>query len=66
MKVLIYFIVAVFVYLIPKYSLCQEKENSAKISLLKQTPGLVAFWDFKEKEGKARKAFGKSNFPLKE
>jgi len=66
MKVLICFIVAVFVYLIPKYSLFQEKENSAKISLLKQTPGLVAFWDFKESEGKARKAFGVSNFPLKE
>lgn len=40
--------------------------NSEFISKIKQTDGLVAFWDFKEKEGHARKAVGKGKFPLKE
>ncbi len=31
-----------------------------------QTKGLVALWDFKEKEGHPRKAYGKRGFPLKE
>lgn len=33
---------------------------------IKQTKGLVALWDFKEKEGQSRKAYGKRKFPLKE
>ncbi len=28
---------------------------------IKATPGLVALWDFKEKEGHARKAYGMDN-----
>ncbi len=30
------------------------------------TNGLVALWDFKENEGELRKAYGKSDYPLKE
>jgi hypothetical protein len=33
---------------------------------IKQKKGLVALWDFKEKEGQSRKAYGKRKFPLKE
>ncbi len=66
MKLLFYIIVAVFIICFPKHSLNQNKENSEKIAMLKQTPGLVALWDFKEKEGKARKAYGSGKFPLSE
>lgn len=51
---------------LPVNSRGQTKNNSEKILKLKQTPGLVALWDFKEKKGHARKAVGKGNFPLKE
>jgi hypothetical protein len=33
---------------------------------IKKTNGLVALWDFKEKEGRNRKAIGLGKFPLKE
>jgi hypothetical protein len=33
---------------------------------IKKTNGLVALWDFKEKEGRNRKAVGLDKFPLKE
>ncbi len=33
---------------------------------IRQTKGLIALWDFKEKEGQSRKAYGKRKFPLKE
>lgn len=33
---------------------------------IKETKGLIAFWDFHEKEGKKRKAFGAGKFPLTE
>jgi hypothetical protein len=36
------------------------------VQKLKNTGGLVAFWDFKEKEGHVRKARGMGKFPLKE
>ena len=36
------------------------------VAKIKQTKGLVALWDFKEKEGQTRKAYGKRKFPLKE
>jgi len=36
------------------------------VQKLKTTQGLVAFWDFKEKEGHARKAWGMGKFQLKE
>ena len=42
------------------------KPNSGLVSSIKSTPGLVALWDFKEKEGHARKAYGVGKFPLKE
>jgi hypothetical protein len=40
--------------------------NSELISKIKQTDGLVALWDFKEKEDRDRKAIGIGKFPLKE
>ena len=40
--------------------------NPELISKIKSTSGLVALWDFKEKAGKPRKAFGKGKFPLTE
>lgn len=40
-----------------------EKDLVTKI---RKTNGLVALWDFKEKEGHPRKAFGMGKFPLKE
>jgi hypothetical protein len=40
--------------------------NSELISKIKQTDGLVALWDFKEKEGHTRKAIGLGKFQLKE
>ncbi len=44
----------------------KKSVNSELISKIKQIGGLVAFWDFKEKEGCARKAIGLGKFPLKE
>ncbi len=47
----------------------QSNKNSAyseTISILKKTPGLVALWDFKEKEGHNRKATGMGKFHLNE
>lgn len=46
-----------------------QKSNTRNIALLTKvndTPGLVALWDFKEKEGHNRKSIGKGKFPLKE
>jgi len=40
--------------------------KSQTISEIKKTPGLVALWDFKEKEGHKRKAVGIGKFPLNE
>jgi len=40
--------------------------NPELVSKIKSSSGLVAFWDFKEEAGKARKAFGEGKFPLKE
>jgi hypothetical protein len=40
--------------------------KSEKVLKIKKTPGLVALWDFKEKEGHNRKAIGLGKFPLKE
>jgi hypothetical protein len=42
------------------------KPNQELLSKIKQFPGLVALWDFKEKEGRNRKAIGLGKFPLKE
>jgi hypothetical protein len=44
----------------------QTIKRSALVQKLKTTQGLVAFWDFKEKEGHARKAWGMGKFQLKE
>jgi len=44
----------------------KKSANSELISKIIQTDGLVAMWDFKEKEGRARKATGLGKFPLKE
>lgn len=47
----------------------QPSQHSRKqeiVMKLKNTGGLVAFWDFKEKEGHDRKARGMGKFPLKE
>lgn len=42
------------------------KSKSGLVSTIESTPGLVALWDFKEKEGHPRKAYGMGKFPLKE
>jgi hypothetical protein len=42
------------------------RPKSGLISTIQSTPGLVALWDFKEKEGHTRKACGMGKFPLKE
>lgn len=42
------------------------KGNPELVSSIKSTSGLIALWDFKEEAGKARKAIGKGEFPLKE
>ncbi len=44
----------------------KAQSNTEKISKLKKTSGLVAFWDFREKEGKPRKSIVNKSFPLKE
>jgi hypothetical protein len=44
----------------------RESDDFDKIATIKNTAGLVAFWDFKEKEGHKRKAVGMGKFPLKE
>lgn len=36
------------------------------VAKIKSVAGLVALWDFSEKPGKTRKAFGKGSFPLSE
>lgn len=40
--------------------------NSELVAKVKSTDGLVAFWDFKEKSGKDRIAYGLGKFPLRE
>jgi hypothetical protein len=60
-----------FLFLILSFSSSFGKKPAAKgnpelVSKIKSTSGLVAFWDFKEDAGKARKAFGKGKFPLSE
>lgn len=37
-----------------------------QLAVVQEMDGLVALWDFKEESGKARKAIGKGDFPLKE
>jgi len=45
----------------------QTNSGSSEVLLkIKNTDGLVALWDFKEKEGRKRKAVGMGKFPLKE
>lgn len=43
-----------------------KSDRAEKVLRIKKTNGLLALWDFKEKEGKARKAIGISKFSLKE
>jgi hypothetical protein len=47
---------------------CQmlKSQEQQRIETIKATEGLVALWDFKEKEGETRKAYGEGRFPLKE
>ena len=44
----------------------QAQTGRSLTNKIKQTNGLVALWDFKEKEGHVRKAYGKRKFPIKE
>jgi hypothetical protein len=44
----------------------QGQPNKELMLQIKKTEGLIAFWDFKEKEGQKRKAYGKRKFPLTE
>ena len=44
----------------------QAQPGRSLTNKIRQTNGLVALWDFKEKEGQARKAYGKRKFLLKE
>ena len=49
-----------------QYSYIIAQDETSVLKELKTTPNLIAFWDFKEPEGKDRKAYGISDFPLKE
>ncbi len=64
----IYLLTAFLVY--PAiYSSVQEPVSDKKLRYLNQiksVDGLVAVWDFKEKPGSSRKAYGKGKFPLME
>jgi len=40
--------------------------NPKLVAKIRVTDGLVALWDFKEKQGEYRKAYGLGDFPLKE
>ncbi|TDB62271.1 LamG domain-containing protein [Arundinibacter roseus] len=44
----------------------QQKMQKKYRKTILSTPGLVALWDFKEKEGEARLAAGEGEFPLRE
>ena len=67
MKTTIIFITLfLLVSLLIKAQSNKKQTNSETISKIKQTEGLVALWDFKEKEGRDRKATGLGKFPLKE
>lgn len=50
---------------IPEKSI-PKSDQTEKVQKIKKTNGLVALWDFKEKEGGDRKAIGISKFRLKE
>lgn len=67
MKIIVLF-TFLFLFISAQFSAQSYKktDNSELISKIKQTNGLVALWDFKEKEGHARKAIGLGKFPLKE
>jgi len=61
------FLVFLFVFSISSFGEpLGAKGNPELVSKIKSTSGLVAFWDFKEEAGKARKAYGKVKYPLKE
>jgi len=67
MKTVVLFITLfLFVSLLIKAQSNKKQTNSETISKIKQTSGLVALWDFSEKEGRNRKATGLGKFPLKE
>jgi len=67
MKTTILFITLfLLVSLLIKAQSNKKQTNSETISKIKQTEGLIALWDFKEKEGRDRKATGLGKFPLKE
>lgn len=67
MKTTILFITLfLLVSLLIKAQSNKKQTNSETISKIKQTEGLLALWDFKEKEGRDRKATGLGKFPLKE
>lgn len=63
-------IVAALLFLLPgsrvETALTPEKSGSELVNRINSTNGLVACWDFKEREGHLRKAFGKGKFPLNE
>jgi hypothetical protein len=63
-------ILVVLVFLLPGSRIASAhppgQYNTELVKRIKSTDGLVACWDFKEREGHLRKAFGKGNFPLKE
>lgn len=53
----------------PAIAKTPPSQNTSKHEIvlkLKNTGGLVAFWDFKDKEGHARKAWGMGKFKLEE
>lgn len=46
------------------YHTLEAQDNLHLVSKLKSIPDLVAFWDFKEKQGENRESFGKNKFFL--
>ena len=60
-------IVFIFLFLVQTgLNQTYTKPNSALKNRIKVIEGLVAVWDFKEKNGTSRKASGISSFPLRE
>jgi hypothetical protein len=61
-----YSISLVLVFLLLLSNKVQGQVCKELITHIKETEGLIALWDFKEKEGQERKAYGKRKFPLTE
>lgn len=61
------YIAFIFLLIVYKTSAQPNENRNNNLTIkIKSTSGLVALWDFSEKEGKTRKAVGMESFPLRE